>query len=108
MNNKQQPALAHKAREMTGAAWHMPGRSREPVKKKCRACSGLWGQPGQGLGRDVAQRDGVTGDRVRQEGKEQFTEDVVGHDNKVRTLTAKDIHWRSPRSRVIGFGFMFF
>lgn len=73
----QPPVLAHKERDMTGAARHVPGRRRGPVKKECRACSGLQGQPGQGLGRDVAQRDGVIGDWVRKEGKEQFTEDVV-------------------------------
>lgn len=85
---------------MTGAVRPVPGR-RGPVKMKCREGSGLWGQPGQELGRDAAQCDGVIGDRVRQEGKGQFTEGVVGHDNKARTLTAKDIHWRRPRSRVI-------
>lgn len=104
MKGKQRPAFARKARERTGAVWHV-SESRGPVKKKCRGCSGLRGQPGRGRGRDVAQLDGKIGDRVRQEGK-QFTEDVVGHDNRVRTLTKQDIHGRRPRSRGIGFGFL--
>lgn len=33
VNSKQPPASARKVREMTGAAWHMPGRGREPGRR---------------------------------------------------------------------------
>lgn len=38
--------------------------------------------------------DGIVGDQVRQEGKEQITEDAVDHDTQVQILIAKTIHWK--------------
>lgn len=41
-------------------------------------------QPRQGLGRESAHDNGISGDQMRQEGKEQIREDVGGHNKKFR------------------------